>query len=121
MEETLFETDGTPVVYLAYDDENTFYLWDGTPVAYLESHNEIYGYNGKHLGWYENGVIRDLTGKIVGYNKKTLPVFPEFENFKAFKKFKPFKSFKEFAKMKPTYSNNESNITLSQFLFSGKK
>lgn len=35
MEETLYDLEGNPIAYIAYDN-NTIYLWNGTPVAYLE-------------------------------------------------------------------------------------
>ena len=121
MEETLFEPNGTPVAYLAYDDENTFYLWNGTPAAYLETDNLIYGFNGKHLGWYEEGIIRDLKGRKVGFNEKTLTAYAKYEPYKSYKKYKPYKSYQKYSKTKPTYKTSVSDITLSQFLFGGSK
>ena len=104
-----------------YDDENTIYLWNGKPAAYLDDDKRIYGFNGKHLGWYENGVIWNLSGEKNGFNDSALPVFAKFEPFKSFKKFKPFKSFKQFAKTKPYYKTNTSKESLSQFLMNGAK
>lgn len=121
MEETLFDPDGNAVAYIDYGDEGTIYLWDGSPVAYLDEESRIYGFNGKHLGWFEDGIVWNLTGDRTGYNNRTIPVFAKFEPFKAFKKFKPFKSFKEFAKFKPFKKTTSSANSLSQFLFGGKK
>ena len=98
MEETLHDQNGNAIAYVAYDDESTIYLWDGTPAAYLDEENRIDGFNGKHLGWYEDGIVWNLEGSKTGYNRETLPVFAKFEPFKSFKKFKPFKSFKEFSR-----------------------
>lgn len=120
MEETLFDPDGNPVAYIDYDDESTIYLWDGSPVAYISEENQIYGFNGRHIGWFEGGVIRNLIGEINGFNSQKLPVFAKFEPFKAFKKFKPFKAFKEFAKFKAFNGLSRSNTSLAQFLISGK-
>ncbi len=121
MQETLLDREGNAIAYLDFGDENTIYLWDGTPVAYLENENRLYGFNGKHIGWYEDGIVWNLTGQKAGFNKNTVPVFAKFEPFKSFKKFKPFKSFKEFAKMKPLKSLNLSNESLSQHLNNGKR
>ena len=121
MEETIFDQDGNAVAYIDYNDENTIYMWDGTPSAYLDEENRIYGFNGKHLGWFEDGIIWNLTGDRTGYSKQTIPVFAKFEPFKAFKKFKPFKSFKEFAKFKPYKNTSRSNISLQQVLSGGQK
>lgn len=121
MEETIFDAQGNAIAYIDYNDENTIYTWDGTPSAYLDEENQIYGFNGKHLGWFEDGIVWNLYGERTGYNKQTIPVFAKFEPFKAFKKFKPFKSFKEFAKNKPFKKTTKSNISLQQFLIGGQK
>lgn len=121
MEEiTLFDADGNPVVYIVPDDENTIYLWSGKPVAYLDGEN-IYGFNGKHLGWFEDGIIWDHKGNSVGFIKSRLPVFAKFEPFKAFKQFKSFKSFKEFAPFKPFKSTSISKTPLPIFLSMGEE
>ena len=119
MEETLYDLEGNPIAYIAYDN-NTIYLWNGTPVAYLEPDSTIYGYNGKHLGWFEQGVMRNLNGEWNGFNKAAANVFVKFEPFKAFKQFLPFKSFKEFKHIKPTFGSTKSKESLSQFLMRGK-
>lgn len=121
MEKTLFEPNGTPVAYLAYDDENTIYLWNGTPVAYLHIENMLYGFNGKHLGWYEDGIVWDLNGYTVSFNEKTLSTYAKYEPYKSYKKYKPYKSYQQYAKYKPTFKTSKADITLSQFLFGGSK
>ena len=121
MEETLLDREGNAIAYLDFADEKTVYLWDGTPVAHIENENCLYSFNGRHIGWYEDGVIWDLSGKKAGFNKTTVPVFAKFEPFKSFKKFKPFKSFTEIAKMKPLKSSNLSRDTLTAFLIKGEQ
>jgi len=119
MEElTLFCSQGIPTAYLAPDEENTIYLWSGQPVAYLDG-TDIYGFNGKHLGWFEHGIIWTHKGEQVGYVTETLTVYPRFEPFKAFKQHKPFKAFKAFAPYKPFLSSNISKVELSVFLNNG--
>jgi len=121
MEETLFDSDGNAIAYIDYNGENTIFMWEGSPVAYLDEENRIYGFNGKHLGWFEDGIVWNLIGERAGFNKLTIPVFAKFEPFKAFKKFKPFKSFKEFAKFKPLKKTTRSKTSLSQFFIGGQK
>lgn len=121
MQETLHDGQGNAVAYIDFDDENTVYLWDGSPVAYLSSENRLYGFNGKHLGWYEDGIVWDHSGRRNGYNAQALSVFAKFEPFKAFKKFKPFKSFEEFAKFKPFKTGTVSPDTLQSYLQYGAK
>lgn len=120
MEETLYNTEGQAVAYIDYDDEQTIYMWGGKPVAYLDG-EDIYGFNGKHLGWYQDGILRDHDGNIAGFNKEAANVFLAFEPFKAFKQFKPFRSFKEFAPFKPFLHSSVSEYTLERFLMRGAK
>ncbi len=66
---SLFNSNGSPVAYVDTDDDDlTIYLWSGKPVAYISGDN-IYGFNGKHLGWWVKGIIRDHDGDAVGCTK----------------------------------------------------
>jgi len=116
---SFYDSKGAAVAYIDTDDELTIYLWQGKPVAYLVG-DSIYGFNGKHLGWLEDGIIRDHSGNAVGFTKGSVNMFTQFESFKGFKAFKPFKAFKEFAPLKPFYSNSWSKTDLSLFLSQGR-
>jgi hypothetical protein len=104
---TLFDQRGKATAYIALDDELTIYLWSGEPVAYLDRDSDggfhVYGFNGKHLGWFVGGVLRDHDGNAECAVKERLQS-TEFEPLKAFKQFKPFKSFKEFAPLRPFFT-----------------
>ena len=117
---TLYDSDGEADAYIDTDDEMTIYLWKGKPVAYLDS-DSIYGFNGKHLGWFEDGIIWDHKGYAVGFIKGAVNKFTKFEKFKGFKKFKPFKSFQQLEPIKPIYKSQWSNIPLELFLEIGSK
>lgn len=117
-EVTLFEPSGKPTVYIAADDECTIYSWDGTPLAYLHEEH-IYGFNGKHLGWFEDGIVWDHSGNRVGYVQKTLPVYAEYEAYKSYKSYKPYKGYQEYAPYKPYKSLSESPFSLLAFLQTG--
>jgi hypothetical protein len=114
----LFDGTGNASAYVAVQDELTIYLWSGEPVAYLEQDSaggfHIYGFNGKHLGWFIDGVVRNHDGDAACATKERLRS-TAFEPFKAFKQFKPFKSFKEFAPFRPFFSNSWAG-TACQFL-----
>ena len=99
-QETLFDSRGAPVAYIDYDDELTIYSVAGAPLAYLDGDN-VYGFNGRHLGWYEGGVLWDHSGVRAGFRQDASAVFTQFEPFKGFKQFKPFKGFQQFAPFKP--------------------
>lgn len=118
---SLFDGAGKASAYIAVKDELTIYLWSGKPVAYLERDSaggfEVYGFNGKHLGWFVDGVVRDHDGNAACATKDRMRS-TEFEPFKAFRQFKPFKSFKEFAPFRPVFTNTWS-ATACTFLFAG--
>ena len=118
---SLFDSTGTATAYIA--EELTIYLWSGKPVAYLEADAvggfNIYGFNGKHLGWFVGGVARDHQGKAVGAIKEVFTTAPNLEPFKGFKEFKPFKAFKEFAPFRPVFTTEWSDISFKLFLFQG--
>ncbi len=122
-EVSLFSGKGKPAAYVAVDDGMTIYLWNGKPVAYLDPDKgaggfHIYGFNGKHLGWFVQGVVRDHDGAAACAVKERMKS-TEFEPFKAFKEFKPFKAFKEFAPIRPAFSNSFGTVTCSLFLAEG--
>ena len=119
---SLFGAKGNATAYIAED--LTIYSWTGKPRAYL-SKNEgkngfhVYGFNGKHLGWFTGGVVYDHEGKAVGAVKEVFADGVEFEPFKAFKEFKPFKAFKEFAPFQPVLVKKWAGTSLKLFLMQG--
>lgn len=120
---TLFNSEGEPIAYIdANDKDLTIYMWNGLLVAYLESGSfNIYGFNGMHLGWYEDGIIRDHEGYAVGFIKGATSIYTKYESYKSYKQYKPYKDYKEYAPYKPYYKSQFSNNSLSLFLMRGKK
>lgn len=119
-ETTLFGRNGEPIAYIAHQEGNTIYTFAGKPFAYIDDSNNIYGFNGKHLGWFEDDLVWDHQGYRIGFTKSTCPVFTQFEPFKGFKEFKPFKGFKQFTPLKPTKSYINSETSLLAFLKEGR-
>jgi 4-fold beta-flower domain-containing protein len=123
---TLFNAAGEPVAYIdGADADLTIYMWNGTAVAYLVATEDegfnIYGFNGKHLGWYEDGIIRDHEGYAIGFKESKCPVVTKYETYKSYKAYKPYKDNKEFEPIKPIYRTQISDGSLSLFLMKGKK
>jgi len=118
---SLFNSDGEAVAYIA--DDMTIYLWEGDPVAYLSNDNgewHIYGFNGSHLGWYEEGIIYNHRGDAVGAQKNATNMITSIEGIKSIKSMQPMKSIKEMAPMKPMLSSSWSRIPLVIFLRAGE-
>lgn len=121
IEETLFDITGLPVAYIDFNDmDKTIYLWNGIPVAYMVNMELLYGFNGTHLGWYQNGIIWNLKGERTGYNKNTCPVYKKYEPYKSYKQYKPFKMYRQYAHFKPFFGMQKSQETLVQFLSRGR-
>ena len=120
-ETSLFDKNGDAVAYIAED--MTIYLWEGDPVAYLYNKSSkwhVYGFNGSHLGWYEDGIIYDHNGNAVGAQKDAINMMTSMESMKSMKSMKPMKSMKEMAPMKPMFSNSWGRTPLIIFLRAGE-
>ncbi|MEJ7138559.1 4-fold beta flower protein [Amphibiibacter pelophylacis] len=67
-ETSLFDGAGQARAYITQGPQRTIYLWGGLPVAYLLNEygrDSVVGFNGRHLGWFDNGTVRDVQGNIV--------------------------------------------------------
>jgi hypothetical protein len=114
---SLFNAQGVATAYIDTDDDLTIYLWSGKPVAYLDDAH-VYGFNGKHLGWFERGAVWASDGNAACATAAAM-TSAQFEPFKSFKQFKPFKSFKEFSPFKPFFSGRFSQTPCAVLLASG--
>lgn len=47
-------------------DKIHLYSWDGKPAAFVEK-SAVFTFKGAHLGWYDEGWLRDPEGKCIGY------------------------------------------------------
>jgi hypothetical protein len=118
---TLFDAKGNAAAYIAEDQ--TIYLWSGKPVAYLypDSGHEgfdIYGFNGKHLGWFIKGIARDHEGDAA-CGVKSVVSLPQLEPLKSLKELKTLKSLRELRPLRPIFSRSWSATPCRIFLFDG--
>jgi hypothetical protein len=118
---SLFNPYGKATAYIVED--LTIYLWSGEPVAYLREDDDesfhVYGFNGKHLGWFVGGAVYEHNGKAVGAVKEAFREPLDYVPFKDFRQYKPFKDFKEYAPIRPKLENVWSNIPFIRFLMQG--
>jgi len=110
----LYDSRRQAVAYLDPNDNRTVYLWSGEPVAYLVDES-IYGFNGKHLGWYENGVIVDHDGNVVvspaiAFRKPVQPA-----PARGLKGVAPSKETKERTPVKPALASSWSDLSVRDF------
>lgn len=119
-EATLFDGRGRAVAYIAND--LTIYLWSGKPVAYLDRDSSdgfhVYGFNGKHLGWFTQGIARDHSGNGACAIQEVLSS-TESEPSKSSKESRPSKSSKESSPSRPSFSRSWSDTPCRFFLQDG--
>lgn len=124
VEFSFYEPSGTPVAYLAPAEEMTIYTWSGDPVAYLDTDEadgpHVYGFNGKHLGWFAKGLIFDKTGKVACASKEALST-TEYEPYKSYKKYKPYRAYKERSPRQPSFTAVSSSLGCLLLLANGGK
>ncbi len=128
---TLFDKNGDAIAYIADDDDMTIYLWEGSPVAFLVKSGDaknpktdnfsIYGFNGKHLGWISEGIIRDHDGYTVGFIEGSINIRTSREPRKGRQERTPRQSRQEREPREPRFSNNWSETPLKYFLKEGRE
>ncbi len=122
-EVSLFDSDGKPVAYVSMgEDVATIYMWSGKPVAYLKSSRgtgfSIYGFNGKHLGWFVKGILRDHDGDAA-CEVRDVVTSPELEPLKSLKQLKPLKAIPEIEPIRPIFTLEWSSTPCGLFLMEG--
>jgi len=120
MDTTLYSQDGTAVAYLADENVPTFYLWHGEAVAYLQGET-VYGWNGRHLGWWVQRILYDAIGRQVGFTASTCPAVPRGVPEKRGKAPKPFRYPPRSPYARPEFSMRRSPKTLRTLVEDGRE
>jgi len=110
----LYDSRRQAVAYLGADDSRTVYLWSGEPVAYLVDES-IYGFNGRHLGWYENGVILDHDGNVVASPAIAFRKPVQAAPARGLKGVTPSKGPTQSTPVKPTLASSWSDLSARDF------
>lgn len=115
METTLYDKGGRPIAYISPENDNAVYLWDGHAVCYIDG-ERIFGWKGKHIGWFVNKIVYDIKGYRTGFTKETCPLITYIESVKNVKYVKYVKCAKYVPYAKPTFSTANSDMGLKDFL-----
>lgn len=118
VETTVFDAEGLPTAYLG-DDGETIYLWSGGAVAYIAAPH-VYGWNGEHLGWFDEGVMYDDRGHPIGFFSERCPRMCRMEPMKSMKRMKRMKGMRRMAPMRPIFTSSPSSTSLRAFLELGQ-
>ena len=114
----LFDAQGRPTAYLVPSDDLTFYLWSGEPVAYLDD-DSVYGFNGKHLGWYHNGAVYDDEGDVVAAPARMFEGSVQATTARGLRGLRPLKGLKELKPLKPLFGLSWSATPAAVFFMQG--
>jgi hypothetical protein len=114
----LFDAEGKAVAYIHADDGLIMYLWSGEPVAYLVD-DSVYGFNGKHLGWFQKGAVYDDDGDIVAALATRFRGSVQRPPIKSLRSLKPLKGLKELKPLKPLFGLSWSKLPAKYFFLQG--
>ncbi len=122
---SLFNGRGVPVAYIDVEDELTIYMWSGKPVAYLKKSNfgeryNIYGFNGKHLGWFARGAIFSHVGTAACATSQVMSSGTQGEPGKPGKQGKPGKAGTEGEPGQPGLSSSFGDTPCEFLLNAGR-
>ena len=111
-----YDQTGRPVAYT--QDGIHIYTFLGKPVAYLHG-DSVYSFSGNHLGWFEDGWIRDNSGSCVFYTHDAqggpVKTVKSVKPVKSVKSVKPVKSVKSVRPVKAVKSTSWSDLSGDQF------
>lgn len=120
---SLFDGEGRAAAYIVADDDRTIYLWSGEPVAYLVQDRgrdfHVYGFNGRHLGWFVAGMVRDHGGDAACAVRDAVSN-PRIEPLKSLKLLKPLKFLKKLAPSRPIFSQEWGKLPCRSFMQQGE-
>nr|WP_314071004.1 hypothetical protein [uncultured Campylobacter sp.] len=114
------DSSGEWAVYIDTDRELTIYSWEGDPLAYLDNNFNIYGFNGKYLGWFEGGIMYNIDGYPFACVKEAYGGLAPLKPLKSLKSLEPLKSLKEMPIYRPYKKRNFGNISAELYLSLGR-
>lgn len=123
-EVSLYDSDGEAIAYIDFDEDATIFLWKGTPVAFLEKDGSdicVFGFNGTFLGWYEDGIMYDEDGYVVGAREGSVNMLTQLEGLKGLQELTPLRPLTPLTPLQPLWKNRWSNTSLYEFLYFGKE
>lgn len=121
---SLYDRGGEARAYIDYDEDATIFMWNGTPVAFIEKEGSdlcIFGFKGNFLGWYEDGIIYNKEGYIVGAREDAVNIITKIEKIKSIQKITPIRPITPITPIQPILKSSWSNTSLTEFLYHGKK
>jgi 4-fold beta flower protein len=118
----ILSSDGAAAAYVTPD--LTVYLWSGLPTAYLYPDPaggfHVYGFNGRHLGWYAAGAMRDHSGLRVGVTNEGFARVSEVQRVRGVQQGPPERGVRQTPPARPVFGADWSRTYLEEFLLQGR-
>lgn len=117
----LHGVDGRAAGWLG--DDRTIRLLTGQPVAYLADRSEspgVYRFDGRHIGWFSSGILRDSNGDGV-CAVASLVASPQPARAVPTLEPAPEKILRDVEPPKPTFTRNWSPVNCADFLAEGRR
>lgn len=118
--DVVYNRYGEPILRLL--DNGRFVGFDGKSIGFIDGIN-LYNYKGEHVGWFENGIMRDHNSACVGFGENSTDIprpflpFKQFKPFPSFVEHEPFRPFKQFAPFEPYKKSGWSEIEPRDLFF----
>jgi hypothetical protein len=97
-----YDRNGRPYAYS--DDGEHIFTFGGRPVGYL-ANGSIYRFDGRHVGRFESGLLRDSSGSAILFTQGAVggPMKPmrSMLPMKSMKQMKPMKGMRQMTPMRP--------------------
>jgi len=115
MEITFYDKTGHPKIYLSTENDNSFYTWEGHAVAYVYE-DKIFGWKGKHIGWYNDGILYDLNGYRVCSIREKCPysVYSEYSKYSKYSRYSRYSRYSPYSK--PSFRSSYADTDLIDFI-----
>ena len=110
-------------IYIDSEKDFNIYSWDGEPLAYIDDDCNIYGFNGKYLGWWnsDNLIMYDVDGRPFACTEYSYAGYIPYKPYKSYQKYAPYKNYKQYARYRPYEKNKFSGIDAIVYLSQGRR
>ena len=113
------DNQGNAILYYK-QDANIFYDYIGNCKFYLTRDNlgdiNIYNFNGKHIGWYVNGTLRDHQGRIMASEtNKLINITYKMSPMKPLEKSTPLRALEELGPIRPMWVEQFSAYSILNY------
>jgi hypothetical protein len=123
-QDIIFDRFGAATLRFLVDDR--IIDWNGRHIGFLYG-VLAYNYKGEHVGWYENGVLRDLKGATAGFGvdptDTPIPYLPyrQYLPYRGYIQYAPYLPYRGYPKYRPYKQYGWSELNPVELFLGTKK